>query len=259
MTRQEFRVSPGRADAWRAPPGKTASRVAARCAPLLAALLAAPTVHAQTYSGTLSIVTERVSRGISMSGDRPSAMLDLGYRDDRNWALGLGLATVHGQGDATAEAIVSATRWWQIDDNRTLTVSAAHYDYAGGGNASRLRYADLSVGGLWDSPTGQWAASVSLSPDLPVTTGDGYQGHLGGTILELTWHRRLMGAVAADVGWGVVDNWGRKTSSYTFANGGLSYTAGAWRFSLVRLYSAVPPDAKGARPRWIAGMAWTFK
>ncbi len=224
------------------------------------AALLSPAAHAQTFTGTVSLVSERVARGISLSSSRPSAMLDLGYRSDHNWALGLGLGTVHGQGDARAEAIVSATRWWQWDDQRTITLSAAHYDYAGGGDAGRLRYGDVSLGGVWDTRAGQWAASVSVSPDLPVTTGSGYQGHKGGTILELTWHRRLVGAVAGDVGWGIVDNWSPNSGSYRFANAGLSYTAGDWRFSLVRLYSQVPRgDDTQARPRWIAGVAWTFR
>lgn len=225
----------------------------------MVAVISLPT-QAQTFTGTVSVVSERAARGISLSSDHPSATLDLGYRSDRNWALGLGLGTVHGQGDARGEAIVSATRWWQIDDQRTVTLSAAHYDYLGGGDAGRLRYADISVGGVWDTRAGQWAASVSVSPDLPVTTQYGYQGHRGGTILELTWHRRVVGAVAADLGWGLVDNWSRQAGSYRFGNAGLSYTAGDWRFSLLRLYSQVPRgDESRARPRWIAGVAWTFR
>lgn len=225
---------------------------------LLMASVMAGTAQAQTWSGAVSVVSERVSRGISMSGDQPAAIADFTYRNDRNWALGLGLATVHGQGDAKAEGILSATRWWQIDDHRTLTVSAAYYGYAGGGDSDHLRYVDLSAGALWDSPVGQWAASVSLSPDLPVSSQLGYLGHLGGTVLELTWHKRLVGAVSADLGWGVVDNWGHRNGSYRFVNAGASYALGDWRFGLVRLVSTVPRGPDGVRARWIGSVSWAF-
>lgn len=224
----------------------------------IAALAAAATVpgaaDAQTWGGTLSVVSERVSRGLGLSGGHPGATADFFYRDDRNWALGLGLGTLDPDGGATAEAIVSATRWWQVDDHRTLTLSGAYYDYTGPG-AGRLRYSEVSIGSLWDGGAwGQWGGTVSLSPDLAASSSRGYAvGHPGATIVELTWHRRLWGALAADVGWGIVSPWGGEGSSYRFANGGLSYTAGAWRFTVSRLHSSVPPQQ-----RWVAGVAWSF-
>ncbi len=125
----------------------------ARALALLAAgLIASGAAAAQNWGGTLSAVTERVSRGNSLSGDHPGATADLYYRDDRNWSLGLGLGTMHMSNGAKAEAVVSATRWWQIDDRRVVTLSGAHYAYAGGVNANRLRYSELSLGGLWDTP-----------------------------------------------------------------------------------------------------------
>lgn len=214
----------------------------------------ADAAHAQTWGGTLSVVSARVSRGLGLSGDHPGATADFFYRDDRNWALGLGLGTLNPDRGAKAEAIASATRWWQVDDRRTLTLSGAYYDYVGPG-AGRLRYSEVSIGGLWDGAAwGQWGGTVSLSPDLAASSSHGYSaGHPGATIVELTWHRRLIGAVAADVGWGIVSPWGGEGSSYRFANGGLSYTAGAWRFAVSRLYSSVPPQQ-----RWVAAVAWSF-
>ncbi len=214
----------------------------------------ADAAHAQTWGGTLSVVSARVSRGLGLSGDHPGATADFFYRDDRNWALGLGLGTLNPDRGAKAEAIASATRWWQVDDRRTLTLSGAYYDYVGPG-AGRLRYSEVSIGGLWDGAAwGQWGGTVSLSPDLAASSSHGYSaGHPGAMIVELTWHRRLIGAVAADVGWGIVSPWGGEGSSYRFANGGLSYTAGAWRFAVSRLYSSVPPQQ-----RWVAAVAWSF-
>ena len=214
----------------------------------------ADAAHAQTWGGTLSVVSKRVSRGLGLSGDHPGATADFFYRDDRNWALGLGLGTLNPDRGAKGEAIASATRWWQVDDRRTLTLSGAYYDYVGPG-AGRLRYSEVSIGGLWDGAAwGQWGGTVSLSPDLAASSSHGYSaGHPGAMIVELTWHRRLIGAVAADVGWGIVSPWGGEGSSYRFANGGLSYTVGAWRFAVSRLYSSVPPQQ-----RWVAAVAWSF-
>ena len=211
--------------------------------------------HAQTWGGTVSLVSERISRGLSLSDGHPGATADLFYRDDRNWALGLGLGTMNPDQGPKAEAIVSATRWWQVDDHHTVTLSGAYYDYLGGEGTSRLRYSEVSLGGLWDGGRwGQWGGTVSLSPDLGASTAWGYLGHRGATIVELTWHRRIAGAVAADLGWGIVSNWGGgDTGSYRSANAGLSYTAGAWRFTVSRLYSSVPK-----KQRWVAGVGWSF-
>lgn len=232
----------------------------ARALALLAmGLVASGAASAQNWGGTVSVVTERVSRGISLSGDRPGATADLYYRDDRNWSLGLGLGTMHTRNGADAEAILSATRWWQIDDHHVVTLSGAHYAYAGGGNADRLRYSEVSLGGLWDTAAwGQWGATVSVSPDLAAYASWGYLGHRGATIAELTWHRRLVGALAADVGWGMVANWGHDTGSYRFANAGLSYAVGDWRFSVSRLYSSLPQRGDPSLQRWVAGVAWSF-
>lgn len=214
--------------------------------------------QAQTWSGSVSMVSERVARGVSLSANRPGVTADISYRSDRNWALGLGLGSVRGQGGVTTEAIASATRWWQVDDRQTLTVSAAHYAYAGGEHADRLRYSEISAGSVWDGGgSGQWGASLSLSPDLPAAVPGGYGRHASGSVLELTWHRRLAGTLAVDAGWGRV-NYLALGGGYHFANAGLSYTAGAWRGSLARLYSSVPLDRDAARQRWVAGLSWSF-
>lgn len=222
---------------------------------IVAGMAVAPCADAQTWGGTVSLVSERVSRGISLTDDRPGATADFFYRDDRNWALGLGLGTVSARRGATAEATLSATRWWQIDDRRTFTLSAAHYGYAGGDRADRLRYSEVSMGGLWDADGwGQWGGTLSLSPDLGASSAWGYLGHRGATIVELTWHRRLAGTLSADVGWGRVDPWGGAGSSaYRFANAGLSVAAGDWRFSVARLYRSF-----SSRQRWVASVDWSF-
>lgn len=227
---------------------------------LFVSLGCAAAVDAQTWGGTAAVVSKRVSRGIDLSGDQAGATLDVFYRDDRNWAVNLGLGTMNASASgARVEAILSATRWWQVDDQRTITVSAAHYAYAGGSSPSQLRYSEVSVGGNWDAGAwGQWGGTVSLSPDLGVSTSWGYLGHRGGTIVELTWHRRLVGALAADLGWGRVDHWGGERGSYHFSNAGLSYPIGDWRVSVSRVQSSVPADGKSALQRWIAGLAWSF-
>ncbi len=233
--------------------------VARPLAVLVAGLAVSGAAAAQNWGGTLSAVTERVSRGISLSGDKPGATADLYYRDDRNWSLGLGLGTMHVPSGTNAEVIVSATRWWQIDDRRVVTLSGAHYGYAGGGNADRYRYSELSLGGLWDTAAwGQWGATVSVSPDLAAYSSWGYVGHRGATIAELTWHRRVVGALAADLGGGTVVSWGHDAGSYRFANAGLGYAVGDWRFSIARLYSSLPQRGDRSLQRWVAGVAWSF-
>ncbi|MDH0864000.1 hypothetical protein [Mitsuaria sp. GD03876] len=222
--------------------------------------MAAPSAAgAQTWGGTLTAVTERVSRGISLSGDHPGATADLYYRDDRNWSLGLGLGTMRAAYGATTEVILSGTRWWQLDDRRTVMVSAAHYAYAGGAASDRLRYSEVSAGGTWDMARwGQWSGTLSVSPDLSSSNAWGYLGHRGATLVELTWHRRLVGPVAADLGWGLVDPWARGSGAYRFANAGLSVSVGDWRFSVTRLYSSVPRGNDDALQRWVGGVAWSF-
>ena len=70
--------------------------------PALAAAATVPgAAPAQTWGATRSVGSERVSRGLSLSGDHPGATADFFYRDDRNWALGLGLGTLDPDGGAT--------------------------------------------------------------------------------------------------------------------------------------------------------------
>lgn len=209
-------------------------------------------VCAQTWGGSINVVNERLARGVALSDGEPGATLDVFYRDDRNWALGLGLGSMKQTSGARAEVIASATRWWQLDDQRTLTLSLAHYGYADGPRTRQLRYSELSVGGLWDGATlGQWGATLSLSPDLGVGRDTRFEARGGASIVELTWHKRLGGTLAADVGWGLVAGW--HGESYRFSNVGLSLGWQDWRFSLSRLTTTLVPQQ-----RWVAGMAWSF-
>jgi hypothetical protein len=219
---------------------------------VISAATAGPAL-ALDWGGAVGLATEKVGRGLSQSGHQPSWLLDLGLRTTSGWGLVLGLSSLHDQ--SAAEGVLSLAHQRQLDEQWQVQWGLAYYGYTG--EALRGQdYSEVFAAFSWD---GRGALMAAYSPDTRFFK-DGAPRRLATLQLEASWHQRLAGRLALDVGLGLlaVDGLG----SYRYGSAGLAWSQGPWQYFLTYTRSdaaergfTLPTDPPG---RWVASVLWRF-
>ena len=224
-----------------------------RLARLLA--LAALPAHAGDWSGHAGFTTDKISRGLSVTGGQPSAVLDLNYRGDAGWLGGASLSTLN-DGSST-EAVLSLGWARQLDEAWQAQAGASWYAYPGSGRFENKPYGELYV-------SAGWRGRVSLlAVASPATAFAGPYGQVSNRrteTLELTLHQRLAGRLALEAGAGHMEISG--LPGYRYGSLGLSWTWGPLQLYAARMGTDAATRGLGpgtsAGGRWVATALWAF-
>ena len=224
---------------------------------VLGAAALAPGAAAQSLSDTyvaVGLASDKVVRGLSQTDGQPSAMLDLGWRSARGWSLSAGAATLHDR--RALEGTLGLAWQHQVDARWQLQAGTTRYLYRA--THQRYRpYTEFYVTADWD---GRLTLLLAASPDARFERADGSARRTPSVHGELTWHQRLAGPLALDLGAGHIVFDG--LPGYTYGSAGLGWSGGPLQWFLTRVdsnataRSSLPADVAGSR--WIVAVSRTF-
>ena len=241
-----------------------------RAVPRLALVLAIcllVTVHAQAegLGGALGFASDNVYRGISLTADRPTWLLDLHYDLGPGWVAGVGGSAerlTRQSGGAQITAYVD--RSWQLDADWAAKIGAVHYVVTGDARGSGLDYDELNAAIGYG---GRWRASIALSPNAGAVYAGRQAGSRFGAWAELAYHQPISDRFSADAGFGYADLARSGVRNYRYGSAGLGYRVGDAYLYLTRIWTsplvgAYPQEPYGyyslARARWVASVIWSF-
>lgn len=227
-----------------------------RVAWLAAACSLVSTASADGWSGSVGIANDKVYRGLSQTGGRPSALLDLAYRTDTGHVAGLGLASLRDEdGSTLAEVTLSAGHAWQLGGDWTPSVGLVHYAYPGGLQRVYADYDEVSATLGW---RGRLFGMVALSPNTVGIDAAGERTRGRVLTTELNWQQALVGRFTFDAGIGQVDQQAIG-GSYRYGSAGLGWADGPAAAYLSYIVGRDVPGAPavGGR-RWVAALLWSF-
>ena len=214
-------------------------------------MLAGPAV-AQSWGGGFGVASDKVVRGLSQTGARPSLLLDLFYLVDNGWAISAsGASLPWAEHQTAAEWTLSVARSWQLDDDWASQLSATHYGYPGKPDARYRPYDELSASIAW---RGRFSLLASVAPHNTGQGRDGLAVHGTSAWFEAAAHAPLQGRWSLDAGLGWHDNKGIGGTPYPYGSLGTSWGQGPLQLSLTWITSRA--NERGRVPVRIAGNRW---
>ncbi|MBL6750756.1 MAG: hypothetical protein ISP90_09555 [Nevskia sp.] len=225
------------------------------------ALLAAPSVRAAGWGGSLAATSDYVFRGLTLSDNRPSLQGDLHYYAEAGWYAGLWAASVRRSPEASASAELNlyGGHAWRLADSWTAKLGYVHYAYPGIAPRSRYDYDEFN-GAL--AYRGRVFAGLAVSPDA---AAESRYGSVTGRTVPTYWlalHQPLPLAVSFNAGAGYRDMQWLLHGGYWYWNAGLAYDFGHASFDLSYIGAGGQARAlfyEGAvADRWVGTLAWHF-
>jgi uncharacterized protein (TIGR02001 family) len=236
--------------------------------PLAAAVcvLATSQACADGLGGALGFASDNVYRGLSLTADRPTWVLDLHYDLGPDWVAGLGGSAERLTRQSMGAQITAyVDRRWQLDADWAAKIGAVHYDSAGSIRGSGLNYDEVNAAIGY---RGRWRASIALSPNTGAVYAARQTASGFGAWAELTYHQPIGDRFSADVGIGYADLTQSGVRNYRYGSTGLGYRVGDTYFYLTHtwtspLVGAYPQQPYGyhspTRTRWVASVIWSFQ
>lgn len=237
--------------------GRTLCRVATEAlAATSLALFATAAARADDLTGGIGLASDKMVRGTSQSGGRPSLLLDLTYRTDTRWAISLGAASLglgkladNGRGtNSDSEIYLGVARTWQLDDDWTLQLGSTAYAYPGSRDPFYGEYIEFGASVNW---RGALSAAFAATPSISGRDRSGRPRRGATGALELGAHAPLNGPWALDggVGWHNVSGLGNRP--YLYGSLGVSWRHGPSQLFLTWITSR-SDERNGVRDR-VAG------
>jgi uncharacterized protein (TIGR02001 family) len=231
--------------------------------------------RASDCGGAIGLGSDNVYRGISLGGRNPAWIVDAHCRLSDGWIAGASAGRVQlaGRGP-NAQLALYVDRHWRLDDDWSGKIGVMHYDAAHRARRDGLRYDEVNATLGY---RGFWRVSLAISPNAsnlyytnaiaPVSEGAA-KSHWA-ALVETTFHRPLMGRLAADAGLGLSIPGGKGESSYRYASIGLSYGIGdislyasriwtdtiSWEFSYLGDTYVMRLPSHAA---WVGTAVWSF-
>lgn len=251
-------------------------RIRGRLLPIAAVLVSfASHARASDCGGAIGFGSDNVYRGISLGGRKPAWIVDAHCRMADGWIAGAGASRVQLAGRSpNAQLALYVDRHWQLDNDWSGKIGVMHYDAARDGRRDGLRYDEVNAALGYK---GLWRVSLAVSPNasdlyfssaMAPVSGGARKSHWA-TSVETTFHRPLIGRLAADAGLGLSIPGGKGESSYRYASVGLSYGIGdislyasriwtdsiRWEFGYLgdTFVKRLP-----SRAEWVGTAIWTF-
>jgi hypothetical protein len=218
------------------------------CHALLAAFACGGLQPAQAqawqWQGSAGLLSDKVVYGISQSGGRASAVVDLSLNRADGWLAGAGLATLPAE-RGRAELSLLAGRSGPLGENGSWQATAGGLGTLGGGPLRRPAYLQLGLGYAWNErlQLGAWLAPRQPGPAAGC---DRARGRV--TVIEASWHQPIAHRLALDAGIGQVDYGPLALARYRYGSVGVSAGLGPVQVFVTRVFSDSPsPAAAGPR------------
>jgi uncharacterized protein (TIGR02001 family) len=259
-----------------APKGYKA-HIRGRLLPIAAIFALSPPIDARATDcgGAIGLGSDNVYRGISLGGNDLAWIVDAHCRVADGWIAGAGASRVHLEGRRpNAQLALYVDHHWQFDEDWSGKIGVMHYDGTRRARRDGLRYDEVNAAFGYK---GFWRVSVAVSPnasDLYFTNAiapisPGVRRSHWATSVETTFHRPLVGRLAADAGLGLSIPGGEGESSYRYASIGLSYGIGdvniyasrIWTDSISWEYVYLGSTNVMRLPShadWVGTIVWTF-
>ncbi len=229
---------------------------------LICAAMASP-ARALDWSAELGLASDKVVRGLSLSGGKAALSADVRASTLTGWSASLGLAgPAYRGGGGEGEVSLALSKSWQADADWTLWAGAARYQYPGSVVARHWSYSEISVGANW---RGSLSATVASAPDYSGYVGYGASAQRvkgRSQSFDLNWHARLGGRWTLDTGVGYQDISRILGHGYGYASVSLGWGVGPVRVfvshidSQARTRRLAPPALAG--PRHVVSLLWAI-
>ncbi len=211
------------------------------------------------WSASAGVLSDKVVYGLSQSGGRPVAVLDLSWsgpsRLNGAWAFSAGLASLGGsRGRGDAELSLGIARGGPLGDDGAWQAAFTRYENHGAAAVRRPGYQQLALSYAWGESLQVSALALG---GLAGPAADGGRRRGSAAIVEAGWHRPLAAGWALDIGLGQVHYRGLAVPAYRFGSAGLSWSAGTWQVFATRAVSN-SVVASAARSRAVVSVLWNF-
>lgn len=211
------------------PPGPAARALIAM---LIAACLFAPArARAGDLSGTVSLASQLVDRGLAITPATPALQGGIAWTTPSGWSLGLSGGIELRSPGHVAESVARIARTWTLSDDWRMQTDVVYYHYAG-----RL-HANVYEPGVY------WVYRDVLTFGLSgvyVASADEHRVH---PAADVNFHWPLAGGLFISGGFGVAryavpygyPNERYHTGYYRYGEAGLLWRHGAWQVELDRV------------------------
>lgn len=226
---------------------------------LIAACLLAPaSARAGELSGSVSLASQLVDRGLAITPATPALQGAVSWTTSSGWSLGASGGIELRHPDHVAESVAWLTRAWTLSENWRVQTNVVYYHYAG------LLRANVYEPGLY------WLYRDVLTFGLSgvyIVDADERRLH---PAVDLNFHWPLAGDFSISGGFGIARYavaYGQPayeryhTGYYRYGQVGLLWSHGRWRIELDRV--AVDPEARRylrrqAATPWLATISRSF-
>lgn len=228
------------------PSGPTA-RVFVVMTVIAACVLVPARVRAGDLSGTVSLASQLVDRGLAITAATPAVQGGIAWTTSSGWSLGLSGGTELRSPAHVAESVARVAHGWTLSGNWRMQVDMVYYHYAG-----RLRANVYEPGVYW---VYRDVLTFGLS-GVYIASADEHRLH---PAADLNFHWPLAGGLFISGGLGIAryavpygypPNERYHTGYYRYGEAGLLWSRGGWQVELDRV--AIDPGSRRYLRRFAA-------